>query len=58
MTVLMQCLGCGIVVTNPRTMNYMFEKCDPCTDKQREMEEMAIDTFLHAQAEKKLEQDA
>jgi hypothetical protein len=39
-------------------MNYMFEKCDPCTDKQREMEERAIDTFLHAEAEKKLEQDA
>jgi len=58
MTVLMQCLGCGTVVTNPRTMNYMFEKCDPCTDKQREMEERAIDTFLHAEAEKKLEQDA
>jgi hypothetical protein len=58
MTILMQCLGCGTVVTNPRTMNYMFEKCDPCTDKQREMEERAIDTFLHAEAEKKLEQDA
>jgi hypothetical protein len=58
MTVLMQCLGCGTVVTNPRTMNYMFEKCDPCAEKQRDMEEMAIDTFLHAQAERKLEQDA
>jgi hypothetical protein len=53
----MQCLGCGIVVTNPRTMNYMYEKCDFCTDKQKEMEERAIDSYLHAEAERKLEQD-
>jgi hypothetical protein len=58
MTILMQCLGCGIVVTNPRAMNYMYEKCDFCTDKQKEMEERAIDSYLHAEAEKKLEQDA
>jgi hypothetical protein len=54
----MQCLGCGIVVTNPRAMNYMYEKCDFCTDKQKEIEERAIDTYLHAEAERKLEQDA
>jgi len=58
MTILMQCLGCGTVVTNPRTMNYMYEKCDFCVDKQREIEERAIDSYLHAEAERKLEQDA
>jgi hypothetical protein len=58
MTVIMQCLGCGTTVTNPRVMNYMYEKCNPCTDKHKEMEERAIDTFLHAEAERKLEQDA
>jgi len=55
MTVLMECLGCGITVTNPRVMNYMYEKCNPCTDKQKDMEEKAIDTFLHAEAERKLD---
>ena len=55
MTVLMECLGCGITVENPRTMNYMYEKCNPCTEKQKDMEEKAIDTFLHGEAERKLE---
>jgi hypothetical protein len=55
MTILMQCLACGITVENPRTMNYMYEKCNPCTAKQKDMEEKAIDTFLHAEAERKLE---
>jgi hypothetical protein len=36
-------------------MNYMYEKCDFCSEKQREMEEKAIDTFLHGEAERKLE---
>ena len=58
MTVLMQCLGCGVVVTNPKVMNYMYEKCDFCTDKQKEQEEKAIDSFLHAEAERKLENNA
>ena len=58
MTILMQCLGCGVVVTNPKVMNYMYEKCNFCTEKQKDMEEKAIDTFLHAEAERKLEQDA
>lgn len=58
MTVLMQCLGCGTVVTNPRIINMMYEKCDFCTDKQRQMEERAIDTFLHAEAERKLDSNA
>lgn len=58
MTILMQCLGCGTVVTNPKVINYMYEKCDFCTDKQREQEELAIDTFLHAEAERKLDSNA
>ena len=58
MTILMQCLGCGMVVTNPKVMNYMYEKCDFCTDKQREQEERAIDTFLHQEAEKKRDANA
>lgn len=58
MTVLMQCLGCGTVVTNPRIMNMMYEKCDFCTEKQKEQEERAIDTFLHQEAERKLENNA
>jgi hypothetical protein len=53
MTVLMQCLGCGTVVTNPKTMNYMYEKCDVCYYKHKEQEELAIDTYLHGLAEQK-----
>ena len=56
MTITMQCLGCGTIVINPRLLNYMFEKCTPCAEIQREQEEFAIDTFLQAQAEKELEQ--
>lgn len=55
MTVLMQCLGCDTTVTNPRIMNYMYEKCNACVLKQKEQEERAIDTFLHAEAERKLD---
>lgn len=58
MTIVMQCLGCGTTVTNPKTMNYMYEKCDYCTEKQKDVENKAIDTFLHAEAERKLEADA
>ena len=54
----MQCLGCGAVVTNPRVFNYMYEKCTPCALRQKEQEEKAIDSFLHADAERKLEKDA
>jgi hypothetical protein len=36
-------------------MNYMYEKCNPCTAKQKDLEEKAIDTFLHGEAERKLE---
>jgi hypothetical protein len=58
MTIIMQCLGCGTTVTNPKVMNYMYEKCDFCTEKHKEMEERAIDTFLHAEAERKLDSNA
>lgn len=54
MTIVMQCLGCGTTVTNPKVLNYMYEKCDYCTEKQKDIEEKAIDTFLHAEAERKL----
>ena len=58
MTIIMQCLGCGTVVTNPRVFNYMYEKCTPCALRQKDNEEKAIDSFLQAEAERKLEQDA
>ena len=54
----MQCLGCGTVVTNPLVFNYMYEKCTPCALRQKEQDEKAIDSFLHADAERKLEKDA
>lgn len=54
----MQCLGCGTVVTNPRVFNYMYEKCTPCALRQKEQEEKAIDSFLHTEAERKLENNA
>jgi hypothetical protein len=54
----MQCLGCGTVVTNPRVFNYMYEKCTPCALRQKEQEEKAIDSFLHAEAERKLDNNA
>jgi len=58
MTIMMQCLSCGTMVINPRILNYMYEKCTPCAEKQKEQEEFAIDTFLQAQAEKELEHHA
>lgn len=58
MTVVMECIGCKVTVTNPRIMNYMYEKCNPCALRQKEQEELAIDTFLHAEAERKLESNA
>jgi hypothetical protein len=54
----MQCIGCGTVVANPRVFNYMYEKCTPCALRQKEQEEKAIDSFLHAEAERKLENNA
>jgi hypothetical protein len=56
--ILMQCLGCGTMVKNPKTINYMYEKCDVCYTKQKEQEELAIDTYLHGQAEQKREHHA
>jgi len=57
-TLMMQCLGCGAVVKNPRTVHYMYEKCDVCLKSQLEQEERAIDTYLHDRAEKELEANA
>jgi hypothetical protein len=56
--ILMQCLGCGTMVKNPKTINYMYEKCNVCYAKQKEQEELAIDTYLHGQAEQKREHHA
>jgi hypothetical protein len=57
-TFMMQCLGCGIVVKNPRTVQYMYEKCDVCLKSQLEQEERAMDTYLHERAVKELEANA
>jgi hypothetical protein len=54
----MQCLGCGAMVINPKVFNYMYEKCTPCALRQKETEEKAIDSFLHAEAERKLDSNA
>jgi hypothetical protein len=51
MTVLMACLKCDIVVTNPKIMNYMLEMCDPCVLNHNELSNQAIDTYLHEKAE-------
>ena len=55
---IMKCSGCNTMVIDPRLINYMYEKCTVCTQKQKEQEEYAIDVFIQAQAEKKLEQHA
>lgn len=57
-TFMMQCLGCGTVVKNPRTVQYMYEKCDVCLKSQLEQEERAVDTYLHERAVKELEANA
>ena len=57
MTTLMRCLKCGVMVTSPRILNLMTERCTPCEKKYAEMAEFAIDTYLHNIAEQK-EQDA
>jgi hypothetical protein len=36
----------------------MYEKCNTCVLIQKELEERAIDTFLHSEAERKLESNA
>ena len=53
MTVLMQCLGCGVMVQNPRALHMMYEKCDVCYTKHKEQEELAIDMYLDQVAEEK-----
>lgn len=52
MTVLMQCLGCGTIVTNPHIMNYIYEKCDFCYPKQVEAEKKALKIFTQEQSER------
>jgi hypothetical protein len=56
--ILMQCLGCAVMVKNPRTMNYMYEKCNVCLESQLEQENRAIDTYLDQEAEKELDNHA
>lgn len=48
MTILMQCLGCGTTVKNPRIFNYMYEKCTPCAIRQKEQEDKALSSFTNA----------
>lgn len=57
MTIFMECLKCKTTVTNPRVMNMMYEMCNSCASIQRERENLAIDTFLHQEAEKGLNQN-
>jgi len=57
-TFLMQCLGCGTMVRDPRTMNYMYEKCDMCLKTHKEQEEKAIDMYLDQRAVQELENNA
>jgi hypothetical protein len=53
--ILMECRTCGVMVKNPRTMNYMTERCTPCELRHRELADLAIDTYLDQQAEEKLD---
>jgi len=55
MTVLMPCVKCDIMVTNPKIMNYMLEMCDHCVLNHNELSNQAIDTYLHEKAEAKLD---
>jgi hypothetical protein len=43
------------MVKNPKTVNYMTEKCTPCELRHRELANLAIDTYLEQQAEEKLD---
>jgi acetyl-CoA carboxylase beta subunit len=51
--ILMECRTCGVMVQNPKTLNYMSERCTPCELRQREQANRAIDTYLDQQAEEK-----
>ena len=51
--ILMECRSCGVMVQNPKTINYMAERCTPCEMKYRELANRAIDTYLDQQAEEK-----
>jgi hypothetical protein len=39
------------MVQNPKTVNYMAERCTPCEMKFRELANRAIDTYLDEKAE-------
>jgi hypothetical protein len=46
------------MVKDPRTMNYMYEKCDMCLKSHKEQEEKAIDMYLDQRAEQELDSNA
>ena len=52
--ILMECRSCGVMVQNPKTVNYMAERCTPCEMKFRELANRAIDTYLDEKAEAEL----
>jgi acetyl-CoA carboxylase beta subunit len=52
--ILMECRSCGVMVQNPKTLNYMAERCTPCEMKFRELANRAIDTYLDEKAEAEL----
>jgi hypothetical protein len=52
--ILMECRSCGVMVQNPKTINYMSERCMPCEIKYRELANFAIDTYLDEKAEEEL----
>lgn len=53
--ILMECRTCGVLVQNPKTLNYMAERCTPCELRQRELANLAIDTYLQEKAEAELD---
>lgn len=53
--ILMECRSCGVLVQNPKTLNYMAERCTPCELKFRELANLAIDTYLQEKAEAELD---
>jgi len=52
--ILMECRSCGVTVENPKTMNYMTERCTPCELRHRELANLAIDTYLDGIREQEL----
>jgi hypothetical protein len=54
--IIMECRSCGATVENPKTMNYMTERCTPCELRHRELANRAIDTYLDSIREQELQQ--